>query len=255
VLLAGCGEGKTASTRAPQATAAAQSTATPAAAKERPPEAPAGVRAAVSAPGFPGPLGTGFGSVWVAGHRNGALHRIDPRTNQVVAAIEVPDTLCGDLAFGGGAVWASNCGQGGVSWIYRIDPRTNRVVRRVSLPGCDHDHGLHLDPRRRLAFVACDGNATLLVFDLRTKKVTGRFSVGDDPDVLDFDPGLRRLYVAAESGVVAVFAERGRSLVKLGQAFLADGAHSVAVDPRTHLVYFPLADVDGRPVLRIMAPR
>ena len=41
-----------------------------------------------------------------------------------------------------------------------IDPRSNRVVRRVALPGCDHPHGLLVDSPRRLAFVACDGNAT-----------------------------------------------------------------------------------------------
>ncbi len=73
-----------------------------------------------------------------------------------------------------------------------------------------------------------------------------------DPDVLDFDVGLRRLYVAAESGIVTVVAEQGRTLTKLGQDFLATEAHSVAVDSRTHRVYFPLEDVDGRPVLRIM---
>ena len=42
-----------------------------------------------------------------------------------------------------------------------IDPNTLAVVRRVPLPGCDHDHGLSIDPAHRLAFVACDGNATL----------------------------------------------------------------------------------------------
>jgi hypothetical protein len=79
--------------------------------------------------------------------------------------------------------------------------------------------------------------------------------VGDDPDVLAFDPSLRRLYVSAESGDVAVFAERGRRLAKLGQDHLADDAHTVAVDPRTHLVYFPLeSGAHGRPQLLIMAP-
>src|SRR6185503_21102181 len=98
---------------------------------------------------------------------------------------------------------------------------------------------------RRLAFVACEGNAKLLVFDLQRRRVTATFDVGDDPDVLDFDTSLRRLYVAAESGEVAAFQEHGRTLRKLGQAKLADNAHSVAVDPRSHLVYFPLEDVDG----------
>jgi DNA-binding beta-propeller fold protein YncE len=135
-----------------------------------------------------------------------------------------------------------------------IDPARRKLVRRVSLPGCSHAHGLHLDVARRVAFVACDENATLLVVDLRSMRVIQTQSVGADPDVLDFDPGLRRLYVAAESGEVAVFAEQGRHLQKLGQWKLADNAHSVAVDPKTHLVYFPLENVDGKPLLRIMRP-
>jgi YVTN family beta-propeller protein len=133
-----------------------------------------------------------------------------------------------------------------------ISPRTNRVIRRVALPGCDHDHGLLVDAPRRLAFVACDGNAKLLTLDLRRMKVTDTADVGDSPDVLAFDPSLRRLYVSAESGDVAVFEERGRKLVKLGQGFLAENAHVVAVDPRTHLVYFPL---ESGPVLRITKPK
>jgi DNA-binding beta-propeller fold protein YncE len=136
-----------------------------------------------------------------------------------------------------------------------IDPRTNRIVRRVSLPGCNHDHGLLVDASRRLAFVACDGNNRLLTLDLRHMKVTASASVGGSPDVLAFDDSLRRLYVAAESGDVAVFAERAHSLVKLGQAPIAPFAHTVAVDPRTHLVYFPLqSGSNGKAQLLIMAP-
>jgi len=70
-------------------------------------------------------------------------------------------------------------------------------------------------------------------------------------DALAFDSSLRRLYVASESGEVAVFAEHGRGLTKLGQAFLAPEAHAVAVDSRTHLVYFPL---QFGPKLQIMKP-
>jgi DNA-binding beta-propeller fold protein YncE len=137
-----------------------------------------------------------------------------------------------------------------------IDPRTNRITRRVPLPGCNHDHGLLVDSAHRLAFVACDGNAMLLTLDLRSMKITGRAGVGSDPDVLAYDASLRRLYVSAESGIVAVFAEDAHGLTKLGQAFLADEAHSVAVDPRTHLVYFPLqSGSTGSPQLLIMRPR
>jgi len=132
-----------------------------------------------------------------------------------------------------------------------INTKTNQVIRRVDLPGCNHDHGLLVDAPRRLAFVACDGNAKLLTLDLRTMKITGTTSIGQSADVLAFDTSLRRLYVSAESGDVAVFAENGHSLRKLAQAFLAPNAHVVAVDSTTHLVYFPL---ENGPKLQIMKP-
>ena len=136
-----------------------------------------------------------------------------------------------------------------------IDPRRNTITRRVHVPGCDSDHGLLIDSARRVAFVACDGNARLLTLDLRTMSVTGAFVVGDSPDVLALDSGLHRLYVSAESGVVAAFRETAHSATPLGRAFLATEAHSVAVDPATHLVYFPLEHgATGKPQLLIMRP-
>ncbi len=135
-----------------------------------------------------------------------------------------------------------------------IDPRTNKLIRRIPVH-CQSDHSLYVDSSRRLAFVACDGDAKLLTLDLRTMEVTQTADVGSDPDVLAFDTGNRRLYVSAESGDVAVFAERAHMLVKLGQSHLAAAAHTVAVDPRSHLVYFPLeAGSNGRPQLLIMKP-
>jgi DNA-binding beta-propeller fold protein YncE len=85
-------------------------------------------------------------------------------------------------------------------------------------------------------------------------KVLATYSVGEDPDVLAFDPSLKLLYVSAESGHVTLFQEQGKTLVRLGE-FSMPHAHTVCVDPDSHLVYFPLEDIDGRPVLRIMEPR
>ncbi len=136
-----------------------------------------------------------------------------------------------------------------------IDPRSNAIVRRYRLPAtCNDDHSLLLDAPARLAFVACDGNARLLLVDMNDMRVLSVHATGRDPDVLAFDAGLQRLYVASESGVVAVFQLEGRQLRLLGRGDLAYEAHSVAVDPLTHRVYFPLQNVGGRGVLRIMAP-
>ncbi|HET7564388.1 MAG TPA: YncE family protein, partial [Gemmatimonadaceae bacterium] len=135
-----------------------------------------------------------------------------------------------------------------------IDPQGDTIIARFDLRGADHPHGVYIDAPRRLAFVANEGNATLLVVDLRSMQVTSTFPLGDDPDVLAFDPGLRRLYVASESGVISVFDESDEGALQSKGTYRAPHAHSVAVDPTTHLVYLPLQNVGGRPVLRILAP-
>jgi len=187
-------------------------------------------------------------------------------SDEAGGAVIIADALTGQrlgaISLGGGAGNVQyDPGSGRVlvdvqtrNQLIAIDPRRKVIVARYPLPGCVEDHGLYLDPARRLAFIACDQNAKLLVFDLRAKRVTARYTVGLTPDVLDLDPGLHRLYVAAETGVVAVFSECGRTLVKLGQGLVAPEAHSVAVDPITHLVYFPIQDLGGRAALRIMRP-
>ena len=133
-----------------------------------------------------------------------------------------------------------------------IDPRTRRIVVRYPMP-CEHPHGFLIEEMARLAFITCEGDAKLLVLDLRTMRVTATLAVPDDPDVLAFDRGLRRLYVACESGAVVVFDLRGAKLTQLG-TYRAPYAHSVAVDPSTHRAYLPLQDVAGKPVLRILQP-
>jgi DNA-binding beta-propeller fold protein YncE len=135
-----------------------------------------------------------------------------------------------------------------------IDPRTDRIAGRYHLSGGRYPHGLYIDAPHRLAFAACQGDARLLVIDMHTMRVTAVQPIGRDPDVLAFDPALQRLYVACESGVVSVLDERLGTLVKREDVMVAPEAHTVSVDPQTHLVYLPLQNVGGRPVLRIMAP-
>jgi len=136
-----------------------------------------------------------------------------------------------------------------------VAPRARKVIRRVHLSGCDDPHGVELVPEARRAYVACEGNATLVIVELTAGPVKQRgvLTVGDGPDVLDYDPGLKRLYIASESGTVSVIA-LADGVRKLGEGAIDAHAHSVAVDPKTHYVYFPLENVAGRPVLRIMRP-
>jgi len=136
--------------------------------------------------------------------------------------------------------------------LYVIDPRNDRILGRFSLQGAERPHGMAIDAVRRRAFVANERDGRVLMVDLRQMRVLDTAQAGLAPDVLAYDPDWRRLYVASESGVVSVFTATTSALVHEGDVTMPH-AHSVAVDPRTHLVYFPLQDVGGRPVLRVMS--
>jgi DNA-binding beta-propeller fold protein YncE len=134
-----------------------------------------------------------------------------------------------------------------------IDPAAARIIGRYPMAGIDSPHGIVLDVSARLAFVAGEENNKLAVVDLTNMQVLATYPVGKDPDVLAFDSGLKKLYVSAESGNVTVFRENGKRLVSEGTLSIPH-AHTVSVDSDTHLVYFPLQNIDGHPILRIMEP-
>jgi DNA-binding beta-propeller fold protein YncE len=138
-----------------------------------------------------------------------------------------------------------------------IDPVSLRVTSRVALSRVSTCHGLLVASSLRLVFAACRGGAgpTLVVVDLHERRQLETLPLPPDIDVLAFDPGLQRLYAASETGTVAVFAlDSDRAATEMGRGFVGPNAHTVAVDPVTHRVYFPIANVAGRPVLRVMNP-
>ena len=138
--------------------------------------------------------------------------------------------------------------------LVEIDPKTLDIVARYQLPGCKGPHGFYIDSQTHYAFITGEDNATYVVFDLTSKRIISRGRVGGGPDVLAFDRSIHRLYVASESGVVSVFDLEKGAVRKIGESFFARDAHSVSVDEKTHLVFFPLPNVDGHPVLRVMEP-
>ncbi len=193
----------------------------------------------------------GAGRVFVSDEHGKADAVIDVHNNSLVTSI----ALGGEA---GNTVYDSGAGQILVavhepSELVAIDPAAARIVARYPLPGTKEPHGVSLDVRQRLAFVTGQENGMLAVFDLTSKKVLATHPVGRNPDVLAFDPGLGRLYVSSESGTLSVFKERGKELVLEGEMSMPH-AHTVCVDPATHLVYLPLENLDGHPILRIMEP-
>jgi YVTN family beta-propeller protein len=142
----------------------------------------------------------------------------------------------------------------GTGELVEIDPATDTIIQRTKLPGADSNHGLLIEPELRLAFIACEGNDQLLVMNLASRKIVGRFDVGRGPDVLGYDAGLGQLFVASESGTVSRFKVERTRVKKVGDVMVGPNAHTLAVNPGTHEIYFPLQENRQSPVLRVMRP-
>jgi YVTN family beta-propeller protein len=133
-----------------------------------------------------------------------------------------------------------------------IDPQTDDVVGRYGVGKCDGNHGMALDSEHRRAFLACEGNELMTVFDLDKHQPIAFLPLANGPDVVKYDSGLKRVYVACYSGAISVFQEDDPNhFRKLEDFRVQKKVHSLAVDQDTHRVYAPEQEVDGHPAARM----
>jgi DNA-binding beta-propeller fold protein YncE len=134
-----------------------------------------------------------------------------------------------------------------------IDPAMDTVVARYPVAGCHGNHGMALDPEHHRAFLACEGNNVLTVFNLDTHQSIAHLPMAKGADVVQFDPGLGRIYVACSSGAISVFQEEDPDhFRKLADVPVEPQVHSLAVDVHTHRVYAPEEQEHGQPLARMI---
>lgn len=133
-----------------------------------------------------------------------------------------------------------------------IDVATDAVEREIPLPGCRANHGMALDSKNRRAFIACQGNNVLIVLDLDKLTVIARIETGRGSDFVEYDAGMRRIYVPCSDGTMTIVQQDDADHHSKLETFpVSRGVHTVAVDPVTHRVYVPEQLVDGRPAARL----
>lgn len=134
-----------------------------------------------------------------------------------------------------------------------IDPATDAVTGRYPVGRCQGNHGMTLDAEHHRAFLSCEENNLMTVFDLDKHEPIAYLPLADGPDVIKFDPGLGRIYAACYSGAISVFHEDDpQHYRKLEDFKVQHAVHSLAVDPETHRVYTPEQEENGKPVARMI---
>ena len=88
--------------------------------------------------GNPDWLAIGEDQVWTNSKPTDFVFRMDPNSNQVVAAVPVPKP-CSGLIIAAGTLWAPSCEE---NVIYRIDIATNKVVAKVPVGVANTEGGI-----------------------------------------------------------------------------------------------------------------
>ncbi len=189
--------------------------------------------------------------VFVSDESGGVETVIDALTDKKIATIEMGGEV-GNTQYDPTSHLIYACVQTRNQFV-AIDPEREAIIARYDLSGGDHPHGFYVDSRHNQAYIACEGDARLIVFDLGSHTEKQVLPVGESPDVLAYDKKLDLLYVACESGVVSIF-KCGEKLTKVADQGVGPNCHTVAVDSKTHKVYFALKNFHGSPMLRIMSP-
>ncbi len=122
------------------------------------------------------------------------LKRLDPRTGEEVAQIELEgffDEARGQVAVGGGAVWAVGASEDS-DLVIRVDPETNRVVDRIPV-----DSPTSLAFGHGSVWVTSSGRGTLSRIDPETGEVAAEIEVGRGAVDVAADEGSGDVWVAA----------------------------------------------------------
>jgi DNA-binding beta-propeller fold protein YncE len=136
--------------------------------------------------------------------------------------------------------------------IAEINPATDSVSGKYPVDGCQFNHGMAIDSEHHRAFILCTRNRTLTVFALDTHAAIAHLPMPAGADVVKFDAGLGRIYVACSSGFISAFQGDGKAYRKLEDFPVEKMVYSLAVDSASHRVYAPEQQEHGQPVARMI---
>jgi virginiamycin B lyase len=127
--------------------------------------------ASIHLDGFPDWLEIGFGSLWVSNEGLGAVQRIDPATNKVIAVVNV-NKPCAAMAAGYGSLWVASRKD---KSIYRIDAHNNKVTATIPVTVADSEASIAAGNGG--IWVLTDQKGVLSRIDPETNEVVAHISV------------------------------------------------------------------------------
>jgi hypothetical protein len=178
------------------------------------------------------------------------LPDVDPQNGKADAAIKLdgkPEFLAAD---GQGKVYINLEDKDQVAV---VDTKTMKVVNRWPTAPGGAPVGMSMDREHHRLFIGCRKPQKLIVMNAEDGKVIADFPIGAGVDATRFDNGY--IFASCRDGTLAVVHEKSADKFELIQTVTTrPGAKTLDVDPTTHLLYLPTAELGkeqderGRPI-------
>lgn len=133
------------------------------------------------------------------------------------------------------------------SELVTIDARSMGVVNRWPVAPCEEPSGLAIDRAHHRLFSVCD--KVMAVSDADLGKVVKTLTIGDGPDAAAFDPssGLAFSSNGADGTLTVVREDSPSDYTVVDTVATQRGARTMALDERTHHIYFATAQFGPPP--------
>jgi YVTN family beta-propeller protein len=183
--------------------------------------------------------------VYVFNHSGNSATVIDARESKTLATIP----LIGNPEF---AAVDENAGRVYVniedkSEVIVIDSAKHEVIAQWPLAPGEEPTGIALDAAHHRLFAACH-NKTLVMLDTETGKVVANAPIGAGTDGCAFDEATQLVFASCGEGVVTIAHEDSPEKLSILQTLKTErGARTIALDPKTHRIYLPTAQLQPAP--------
>jgi len=193
------------------------------------------------------------GHVFVVDGDPGTLTVIDPKTDSVVATVQVGSKLEYAVAGDNGKVYVNGVA---TKQIFRVDTTSNRVDATWPIAQCEAPHGLAIDRSTHRLFASCE-NSKLVVVNSDTGAIVTTLSIGRGSDAVAFDPTRKLVFSSnGTDGTVSIIREvNADTFEPAGTVKTALSARTMSVDPQTGRLYVAVADTDAKAMAAFQAAR
>jgi DNA-binding beta-propeller fold protein YncE len=123
-----------------------------------------------------------------------------------------------------------------------VDLKSRKVIARWPVAPGGHPVGMAIDTRNHLLFIGCRNPQKMIVMSTVDGKVVADLPIGAGVDATKIDGA--QAFASCGDGTMIVVGEKDGKYAVAQEVKTASGARTMAVDPSTHTLYLPTAELE-----------